>query len=95
MKISQREKNEYEVLFYYLHCPDLRIFVREELIKRDIQKFSINHHHLIWNSINKIEEKLLGDNYLVKINYFTSINFLDFEITSFNLGKVMVRIPLL
>ena len=45
-------------------------------------------------SLKKSGFELSRSYYLVKIIYFTSINFLDFEITSFNLGKVMVKIPL-
>ncbi len=67
-EISQREKNECQIIFYYLHCPNLRNFIREQLIQRDIQKFSINHHQIIWSSISNIEEDYLGLNYLTKIN---------------------------
>ncbi len=67
-EVSQREKNESQVIFYYLHSPDLRIFIREQLLKREIQNFSINHHRVIWSSISKIEEESFGKDYLIKIN---------------------------
>jgi len=31
-EISRREKNESEIIFYYLHCPDLRLFIRDEFV---------------------------------------------------------------
>jgi len=39
-EISRREKNESEIIFYYLHCPDLRLFIRDELLKREINGFN-------------------------------------------------------
>ena len=38
-EINQREKNESEIIYYYLHCPEYRLFIREELLKREIDKF--------------------------------------------------------
>jgi len=66
-EITQKEKSEYEIIFYYLNCPNLRLFIRDELIKREIEKFSINHHKIIWQVISKIEEDIIGDNYLNNI----------------------------
>jgi len=76
-EISQREKNESQVIFYYLHCPDLRIFIREELSKREIQNFSINHHRLIWSSIYKVEENFFGKDYLLTIKDNSNTKFLN------------------
>ena len=67
-EISQREKNESEIIFYYLHCPSLRIFIRDELIKREINNFNTDFILQIWQAITKIEENILGENYLEKIN---------------------------
>ena len=65
-EVNYREKNESEIISYYIHCPDLRLFIRDEILKREIDKFSVPHHHLIWSSISKIEENYLGVNYLTK-----------------------------
>ncbi len=67
-EVSQKEKNESQVIFYYLHCPELRVFIRDQLLKREIQNFSIIHHRVIWSSISKIEEESFGQDYLIKIN---------------------------
>ena len=66
-EISQREKNESEIIHYYLHCPDLRIFIRDELLKREIENFNTDYICLVWEAISKIEENNLGLNYLDKI----------------------------
>ena len=63
-EISQREKNESEIIYYYLHCPDLRLFIREELIKREIENFNTDYVRLVWEAISKIEVDNLGTNYL-------------------------------
>ena len=76
-EICQREKNESQIIFYYLHCPELRIFIREQLSKREIQNFSINHHRLIWCSISKIEEKCFGKDYLMKIKDNLDVNLIN------------------
>ena len=47
-EISQREKNESEIIFYYLYCPNLRLFIRDELIKREIKNFSTDYIIHIW-----------------------------------------------
>ena len=67
-EISQREKNESQIIFYYLHCPELRILIRDQLIKREIENFSIDHHRLLWSSISQIEENNFGQDYLIRIN---------------------------
>jgi len=66
-EINQREKNESEIIFYYLHSPNLRIFIRDELINRELECFSVDHHKIIWDSISKVEELNFGDKYLEKI----------------------------
>ncbi|MBK16990.1 MAG: DNA primase [Prochlorococcus sp. SP3034] len=76
-EITQREKNESQIIFYYLHCPELRIFIRKELFKREIQNFSINHHQLIWSAISKIEEDSFGKDYLIKINDKLNSNLIN------------------
>tara|TARA_Y100001970_G_scaffold288149_1_gene414646 strand:- start:20975 stop:22996 length:2022 start_codon:yes stop_codon:yes gene_type:complete len=81
-EISQREKNESQIIFYYLHCPELRIFIREQLIKREIQTFSVNHHRLIWDSISKIEEDFFGKDYLIKLNEISQNDFIKIDLLS-------------
>ena len=63
-EISQREKNESEIIFYYLHCSDLRLFIRDELLKREIEKFNTSYISHIWEAISVVEEINLGKNYL-------------------------------
>ena len=76
-EISQREKNESKVLFYYLHCPNLRIFIRSEFSKRELNKFSINHHRIIWDSIYQIEQNHLGDNFYDQILHSNQSNIIN------------------
>tara|TARA_B100001029_G_C15022399_1_gene431422 strand:+ start:36 stop:788 length:753 start_codon:yes stop_codon:yes gene_type:complete len=76
-EISQREKNELEIILYYLHCSDLRCFIREELLKREIDNFSIQQNSLIWNSISKIEESILGGEYLSNFKTALKDNLVD------------------
>ncbi len=63
-EVSQREKNESEIIFYYLHCPEHRLFIREELLKREINIFNTEYIRLIWESISIIEVNNLSANYL-------------------------------
>ncbi len=67
-EINQREKNESEIIYYYLHCPELRLFIREELIKREIENFNTDYVCLVWEAISKIEVDNLGKNYLNDIS---------------------------
>ena len=73
-EVSQREKNETDILYYYLHCPDLRLFIRNEFIKRDLENFSIKHHRIIWDSINTLEKNYLGNEYIDKLQNFKDSN---------------------
>ena len=63
-EVSQREKNESEIIYYYLHCPEHRLFIREELLKREINIFNTEYIRLIWDSISTIEVNNLSANYL-------------------------------
>ena len=67
-EITQREKNESEIIFYYLYSPNLRIFIRDELLKREINDFYTDYVKQIWEAISKIEEDNLGVNYLNKLH---------------------------
>ena len=62
-EVSQREKNESDIILYYLHCSDLRLFIRNELKKREIDEFTVNYHSKIWLSITKIEENICGNDF--------------------------------
>ncbi len=63
-EINQRERNESEIIYYYLHCPDHRLFIREQLLEREIDVFNTEYIRLIWESISTIELNNLGANYL-------------------------------
>ncbi len=63
-EVSQREKNESEIIYYYLHCPEHRLFIREELLKREINIFNTEYIRFIWESISTIEVNNLSANYL-------------------------------
>ena len=63
-EVSQREKNESEIIYYYLHCPEHRLFIREELLKREINIFNTEYIRIIWESISTIEVNNLSVNYL-------------------------------
>ena len=85
-EVSQREKNESEIIYYYLHCPEHRLFIREELLKREINIFNTEYIRLIWESISTIEINNLSENYLDDLkdpnnkqlnNAFTSINLIS------------------
>ncbi len=85
-EVTQREKNESEIIYYYLHCPEHRLFIREELLKREINIFNTEYIRLIWESISKIEVNNLSANYLDDLkdpnnkqlnNEFISINLIS------------------
>ena len=73
-EISQREKSESEIIYYYLHCPELRLFIRDELIKREIEKFNTDYIRLIWEAISIIEVDNLGKDYLNELRNFNNKN---------------------
>ena len=85
-EISQREKNESEIILYYLHCPSLRIYIREELVRREIDSFYVKDVRSIWDTISKIEENIFGLNYLneikndiskIQYNQFINLNLIS------------------
>ena len=85
-EINQRERNESEIIYYYLHCPEYRLFIREELLKREIEIFNTEYIRLIWEYISTIEGDILGPNYLDDLKNannkklsddFISINFIS------------------
>ncbi|MBW3041900.1 DNA primase [Prochlorococcus marinus] len=67
-EISHRERSEADILFIYIHCPNSRSFIRNELRLRDLDDFAINHHRVIWSTISNIEEKRFGFDKVENIN---------------------------
>ena len=67
-EISHRERSEADILFIYIHCPNTRSFIRNELRLRDLDDFAINHHRAIWSTISNIEEKKFGFETVENIN---------------------------
>ena len=87
-EINQRERNESEIIYYYLHCPDHRLFIREELIKREIEIFNTEYIRLIWESISKIELDNLGPNYLDDLKKANNNKLID-DFISINLISLL------
>jgi len=67
-EVSHRERSEADILFIYIHCPNSRAFIRNELRLRDLDDFAINHHRAIWSAISNIEEKMFGIDIVEDIN---------------------------
>ncbi len=67
-EVSHRERSEADILFIYIHCPNSRSFIRNELRLRDLDDFAINHHRAIWSTISNIEEKMFGFDTVENIN---------------------------
>ncbi len=86
-EISQREKIESEIIYYYLHCPNLRLFIRNELTKREIEKFNTDYISLIWDTISTIEENNLGKGYLLK---YSNPNNSDLTNELFSINLIML-----
>jgi len=87
-EISRREKNESEIIFYYLHCPDLRLFIRDEFLKREINGFNTKYIQNLWEAISKIEQNNLGLNYLNDLKQSNS-QILQKEFSSINLISLL------
>ena len=67
-EVSHRERCESDILYIYIHCPNSRSLIRNELRLRDLDDFAINHHRVIWSTITNIEEKKCGSETLEDIN---------------------------
>jgi len=87
-EISRREKNESEIIFYYLYCPDLRLFIRDEFLKREINGFNTSYIQFLWESISKIEQNNLGLNFLNDLKQPSSQN-LHKDFSSINLISLL------
>ena len=87
-EISRREKNESEIIFYYLHCPNLRLLIRDEFLKRDINSFNTDYIQNIWDTISIIEQNTLGLNYLNELKESNS-EFIKKEFSDINLISIL------
>jgi len=65
---SVRERAEAEILRLYLHCPLSRGTIRQELRRRELDDFALQHHRLLWAAISALEETNLGDGTLEAIS---------------------------
>ena len=57
---GQRERCEADLLRLYLHCPRHRPAIRQELRRRELEDFALQHHRLLWATITELEETNLG-----------------------------------
>jgi len=71
-----------------LHCPDLRLFIRDEFLKREINAFSTKFIQNLWEIISKIEQTNLGLNYLNELKQSNS-QTLQKEFSSINLISLL------
>ncbi|MCS5700046.1 DNA primase [Cyanobium sp. FGCU-52] len=55
-----RERAEADLLRLYLHCPEHRGAVRQELRTRELEDFALQHHRLLWAIVSELEEDNLG-----------------------------------
>jgi len=55
-----RERAEAEILRLYLHCGPQRAAIRQELHRRELEDFALQHHRLLWAAISALEEDNLG-----------------------------------
>ena len=55
-----------------MHCPNLRLFIRDEFLKREINGFSTKFIQNLWEIISKIEQTNLGLNYLNELKQSNS-----------------------
>ncbi len=67
-EVSHRERCESDILYIYIHCPNSRSFIRNQLRLRDLDDFAINHHRAIWSMICSIEEQKFGSETVEAIN---------------------------
>jgi len=63
-----RERAEAEILRLYLHCPSERAAIRQELHRRELEDFALQHHRLLWAAISSLEEDNLGNAQLEAIS---------------------------
>jgi len=71
-----------------LHCPNLRLFIRDEFLKREINGFSTKFIQNLWEIISKIEQTNLGLNYLNELKQSNS-QTLQKEFSAINLVSLL------
>ena len=57
---SVQERAEADVLRLYLHCPDQRGGIRQQLRQWEQEDFVLQHHRRLWAAIAELEEDNLG-----------------------------------
>ncbi len=71
-----------------MHCPNLRLFIRDEFLKREINGFSTKFIQNLWEIISKIEQTNLGLNYLNELKQSNS-QTLQKEFSAINLVSLL------
>ena len=71
-----------------MHCPDLRLFIRDEFLKREINGFSTKFIQNLWEIISKIEQTNLGLNYLNELKQSNN-QILQKEFSAINLISLL------
>ena len=71
-----------------MHCADLRLFIRDEFIKREINGFNTSYIQNLWEAISKIEQNNLGLNYLNDLKQ-TNSQTLQKDLSSINLISLL------
>ena len=54
--------------------PKVRLFIRDEFIKREINRFNTDYIQNVWDAITKIEQNILSSNYLNELKESNSKN---------------------
>ena len=71
-----------------MHCPDLRLFIRDEFLKREINGFNTNYIQILWEAISKIEQNNFGLNYLNELKQSNN-QILQKEFSAINLISLL------
>ena len=71
-----------------MHCPDLRLFIRDEFLKREINGFNTKYIQNLWGTISKIEQNNLGMNYLNELKQSNS-HIIQKEFSAINLISLL------
>ena len=58
--VGLRERAEAQLLRLYLHVPNLRGEIRQELRQRELEDFGLPHHRKLWAHLSALEEDNLG-----------------------------------
>ncbi len=62
-----RQRSESDILFLYIHSPENRVLIRQELRLRELEDFAIYQHRLLWLAITNLEESHVGVEFLESI----------------------------